>query len=88
MTRIYKLEADGVVYWVSASNLEDAVELVREDERAGDEDFTPELGTAMSRADIERVEVTMDGGDARLMTLLELFDQDASRRVIACSEWA
>ncbi len=88
MTRIYKLEADGVVYWVAANNLEDAVLLVRDDDRAGDDDFTPELGTAMSRSDIERVEVTLDGGDARLMTLLELFDEDASRRVIACSEWA
>jgi len=88
MTRLFKLEADAVVYWVAAKTLEDAVLVVRDCDSAGDPDFAPELGFAVSRAQAEQEEVTMNGGDARMMTLLELFDADSSRRVVACSEWA
>lgn len=88
MTRLFKLEADGVVYWVSAQTLEDAVLVVRADDRAGDDEFAPELGFALSLAQAEQIEVTMDNGDARMVTLLELFTADQSPRVVACSEWA
>ncbi len=88
MNRLFKLEADGVVYWVAAQNLEDAVLLVRDDDLAGDPDFVPELGLSISREEAGEVEITMDGGDARMKTLLELFIEDQSPRVVACSEWA
>jgi hypothetical protein len=88
MTKLFKLEADGVVYWVSAKHLEDAVLVVRDCDGAGDPDFVPELGFAVTRAQAEQEEVTTDNGDARMKTLLELFEADSSRRVVACSEWA
>ena len=88
MIKLFKLEADGVVYWVAAATLEDAVLVVRDCDGAGDPDFVPELGIAVTRAEAEQEEVTTDTGDARMRTLFELFETDSSRRVVACSEWA
>jgi len=86
MTRLFRIEADGVVYWVSAATTEDAVLVVRHCDSAGDPDFVPELAVAVSQAEAENEEVTM--GDGQPRTLWELFTADASPRVVACSEWA
>ena len=87
MTRLFKLEADGVVYWVAAKHLEDAVLVIRDCDSSGDPDFVPELGFAVTRTQAEQAEVTTDDGGG-MKTLLELFEADSSRRVVACSEWA
>lgn len=88
MTRLFKLTADDVAYWVSAETSEEAVLIVRNDENAADPHFCPEFVVPMSRATAELEEVTQLNGDARVTDLWELFTADQSPRVVACSEWA
>lgn len=86
MTRIFRLEVDGAVYWVAAETSEDAVIALRNDDAVEDKDMTPELIVPVSRADAETT--TIDNGNGETISLWRAFCDDVSPRVIACSEWA
>jgi hypothetical protein len=85
-TRLYRIEAGGATYWVSALTGADVIALVRAED--GNECEPGDFGEARELTDAEAERATFrsdeDGADR---SMLAEWRRDPSPRVVACSEW-